>query len=435
MNILTQDKFDTLRIHAGYKPEENQFASSVPIYQTAAFGLSNTEVANQIVAGQQPGRFDYSRDGNPTVHVYEQRIAALEGGIDAVAVGSGMSAISFAIFNVAEGGGRIIAPTNIYGSTLDEFRNFFPKYGINFDFVDEVNDFDRIKSLIQDDTKAIYVESVANPSTKIADIEILATIAHEAGIPLIVDNTFPTPYLLRPFEYGADIVVYSSTKGINGHGNTLSGLVVDHGHFDWSSGKFPQFTEEEFNLGDEEQGIHESFYSKFGAAAFIKRIRMKYVRLLGSVLGPIDAYFVMLGLETISERLTKQVASTTAIAKFLAANEHVERVYYSGIETDNPLVPKYFPKGVGSVLSFELKGNEKNIAKLIGNVKIFSYIPNIGDAKSLIVNPTRTTHREIPAEIRQKHAMNNQIIRLSIGLEDIDDLIGDLDQALAKAFE
>lgn len=432
---MTQDKFDTLRIHAGYKPEENQFASSVPIYQTAAFGLSNTEVANQIVAGQQPGRFDYSRDGNPTVHVYEQRIAALEGGIDAVAVGSGMSAISFAIFNVAEGGGRIIAPTNIYGSTLDEFRNFFPKYGINFDFVDEVNDFDRIKSLIQDDTKAIYVESVANPSTEIADIETLATIAHEAGIPLIVDNTFPTPYLLRPFEYGADIIVYSSTKGINGHGNTLSGLVVDHGQFDWSSGKFPQFTEEEFNLGDEEQGIHESFYSKFGAAAFIKRIRMKYVRLLGSVLGPIDAYFVMLGLETISERLTKQVASTTAIAKFLAANEHVERVYYSGIEADNPLVPKYFPKGVGSVLSFELKGNEKNIAKLIGNVKIFSYIPNIGDAKSLIVNPTRTTHREIPAEIRQKHAMNNQIIRLSIGLEDIDDLIGDLDQALAKAFE
>lgn len=432
---MTQDKFDTLRIHAGYKPEENQFASSVPIYQTAAFGLSNTEVANQIVTGQQPGRFDYSRDGNPTVHVYEQRIAALEGGIDAVAVGSGMSAISFAIFNVAEGGGRIIAPTNIYGSTLDEFRNFFPKYGINFDFVDEVNDFDRIKSLIQDDTKAIYVESVANPSTEIADIETLATIAHEAGIPLIVDNTFPTPYLLRPFEYGADIVVYSSTKGINGHGNTLSGLVVDHGQFDWSSGKFPQFTEEEFNLRDEEQGIHESFYSKFGAAAFIKRIRMKYVRLLGSVLGPIDAYFVMLGLETISERLTKQVASTTAIAKFLAANEHVERVYYSGIEADNPLVPKYFPKGVGSVLSFELKGDEKNIAKLIGNVKIFSYIPNIGDAKSLIVNPTRTTHREIPAEIRQKHAMNNQIIRLSIGLEDIDDLIGDLDQALAKAFE
>lgn len=432
---MVQDKFDTLRIHAGYKPEDHQFASSVPIYQTAAFGLSNTEVANEIVQGKQPDRFDYSRDGNPTVRVFEQRMAALDGGIDAVAVGSGMSAISFTIFNVAEGGGRIIAPTNIYGSSLDEFRNFFPKFGINFDFIDDVNDFDRIKELIQDDTKAIYVESVANPSTEIADIETLANIAHAAGIPLIVDNTFPTPYLLRPFEFGADIVVYSSTKGINGHGNTLSGLVVDHGKFDWSSGKFPQFTEDEFTLGDEERDDHESYYSKYGDAAFITRVRSKYVRLLGSVLGPVDAYFVMLGLETISERLDKQVASATKIARFLRTNNHVARVYYSGIEQDNDLVAKYFPKGVGSILSFELKGDEKNIAKLIDNVHVFSYLPNIGDAKSLIVNPTRTTHREIPADIRTKHALNNQVIRLSIGLEDIDDLIGDLEQGLAEAFE
>lgn len=432
---MAKDKFDTLRIHAGYKPENHQFASSVPIYQTAAFGLSNTEVANEIVQGKHPDRFDYTRDGNPTSHVLEERIAAIEGGIEAVSVGSGMSAISFTIFNVAEGGGRIIAPTNIYGSSLDEFRNFFPKFGINFDFVDDVNDFDKIKSLIQDDTKAIYVESVANPSTEIADIETLAKIAHDAGIPLIVDNTFPTPYLLRPFEFGADIVVYSSTKGINGHGNTLSGLIVDHGKFNWASGKFPQFTEEEFTLGDEESDDHESFYSKFGAAAFIKRIRVKYVRLLGSVLSPIDSYFVLLGLETISERLDKEVASATKIAEFLRDNEHVERVYYSGIEKDNSLVAKYFSKGVGSILSFELKGNEKNIAKLIDNVHVFSYLPNIGDAKSLIVNPSRTTHREIPAEIRTKHALNNQVIRLSIGLEDIDDLIGDLRNGFEKAFD
>lgn len=432
---MAKDKFDTLRIHAGYKPENHQFASSVPIYQTAAFGLSNTEVANEIVQGKHPDRFDYTRDGNPTSHVLEERIAAIEGGIEAVSVGSGMSAISFTIFNVAEGGGRIIAPTNIYGSSLDEFRNFFPKFGINFDFVDDVNDFDKIKSLIQDDTKAIYVESVANPSTEIADIETLAKIAHDAGIPLIVDNTFPTPYLLRPFEFGADIVVYSSTKGINGHGNTLSGLIVDHGKFNWASGKFPQFTEEEFTLGDEESDDHESFYSKFGAAAFIKRIRVKYVRLLGSVLSPIDSYFVLLGLETISERLDKEVASATKIAEFLRDNEHVERVYYSGIEKDNSLVAKYFSKGVGSILSFELKGNEKNIAKLIDNVHVFSYLPNIGDAKSLIVNPSRTTHREIPAGIRTKHALNNQVIRLSIGLEDIDDLIGDLRNGFEKAFD
>lgn len=431
---MTENNFDTLRIHAGYDPREHQFASSVPIYQTAAFGLDNTEVANQIVQGKLPNRFDYSRDGNPTVHVFEQRIAALEGGVDAVAVGSGMSAISYTIFNVAEGGGRIIAPNNIYGSSLDEFRTFFPKYGINFDFVDDINDFKVVKDLIKSDTKAIYVESVANPSTDIADIATLADIAHEDGIPLIVDNTFPTPYLLRPFEHGADIDVYSSTKGINGHGNVISGLIVDHGKFDWGSGKFPQFTEEEFILGDEERETHESFVSKFGDLAFIKRIRMKYLRLLGSVLGPIDAYLILLGLETISERLDREVASATAIAKYLAENQHVKKVYYTGIDQDNQLVNKYFPKGVGSILSFELAGDEKQVASLINNVHVFSYLPNIGDARSLIVNPARTTHREIPQNIRGKHALSNQVLRLSIGLENLDDLIGDLDQAIEKAF-
>ncbi|WP_137596806.1 O-acetylhomoserine aminocarboxypropyltransferase/cysteine synthase family protein [Paucilactobacillus kaifaensis] len=431
---MTENNFDTLRIHAGYDPKEHQFASSVPIYQTAAFGLDNTAVADQIVQGKLPNRFDYSRDGNPTVHVFEQRIAALEGGADAVAVGSGMSAISYTIFNVAENGGRIIAPNNIYGSALDEFRTFFPKFGINFDFVDDINDFATVERLIKDDTKAIYVESVANPSTEIADLEGLAKIAHANQIPLIVDNTFPTPYLLQPFKHGADIDVYSSTKGINGHGNVISGLVVDHGKFDWNNDKFPQFNEDEFILGDEKTGKRESFVTKFGNLAFIKRIRMKYLRLLGSVLGPSDAYLILLGLETISERLTKEVASATKIAQFLTKNEHVNKVYYSGIEYDNPLVKRYFPKGVGSILSFELAGDENQIAEIINQVKVFSYLPNIGDARSLIVNPAKTTHREIPADIRQKHALNNQVLRLSIGLEDVDDLIADLGHAIEQAF-
>ncbi|KRL41338.1 O-acetylhomoserine aminocarboxypropyltransferase/cysteine synthase family protein [Liquorilactobacillus nagelii] len=434
MEKLVDCKFNTKRIHAGYRPEEHQYASSVPIYQTAAFGLTNTDVANQIVTGQLPGRFDYSRDGNPTIQVLEERIAELEGGVGAVAVASGMSAISFTILNVADGGGRIIAPINIYGSTLDEFRNFFPTYGINFDLVDDINDLKQVEQLIKPDTKAIYVESVANPSTEIADLAALAQIAHKAGIPLIVDNTFPTPYLLRPFEHGADIVIYSSTKGINGHGNTLSGLVVDHGKFNWENGKFPQFTTEEFILGDEEKKQTASFSSKFGQKAFIKRIRMKYVRLLGSVLGPIDAYFVLLGLETIAERLDKQVASAEKIAHFLVDSPYVKRVFYSGLNPENKLVKKYLPNGVGSILSFELKGNEENIAKLIKQTQIFSYLPNIGDAKSLIVNPARTTHREVPAKIRQRTGLNPQLIRLSIGLEDVSDLIADLDQALAAAF-
>ncbi|KRM04511.1 cysteine synthase [Liquorilactobacillus ghanensis DSM 18630] len=435
MKILADCKFNTKRIHAGYRPEEHHYASSVPIYQTAAFGLTNTTVANQIVTGQLPGRFDYSRDGNPTVQVLEDRIADLEGGIGAAAVASGMSAISFTILNVADGGGRIIAPINIYGSTLDEFRNFFPTYGINFDLVDNINDLKQVEQLIKPDTKAIYVESVANPSTEIADLEVLAQIAHAAGIPLIVDNTFPTPYLLRPFEYGADIVIYSSTKGINGHGNTLSGLIVDHGKFDWTNGRFPQFTSEEFILGDEQRKVTASFSSKFGSAAFIKRIRMKYIRLLGSVLGPIDAYFVLLGLETIAERLDKQVASTEKIAQFLVKNPHVKQVFYSGLDPHDRLVKKYLPQGVGSILSFELAGNEENVAKLIDQTQIFSYLPNIGDAKSLIVNPARTTHREVPAEFRQRTGLNPQLIRLSIGLEDVDDLISDLNQALAGAFK
>lgn len=430
---MSNQKFDTERLHAGYDPADHQYASSVPIYESAAFGFGDAARANGILDGTVSG-YSYTRNGNPTTAVLEKRIAALEGGVDAVAVGSGMAAITYTILNVAEGGGRILAPTNIYGASLDEFRTLFPKFGIQFDFYDDVNDLDEVRKRLHPDTKAIYVESVANPSTEITDIEALAKIAHENGIPLIVDNTFPTPYLLQPFKFGADIDVYSSTKGINGHGNVISGLVVDHGQFDWANGKFPQFTEPEFTLGDEENGKQVSFVDKFGKGAFAARIQTKYVRLFGGLLGPFEAYLVLLGLETISERLEKEVANATAVAKFLATNPHVKRVYYSGIEPNNPLVPKYFPKGIGAILAFEVSGSEKEVANILDNVELFSYLPNVGDAKSLIVNPTRTTHREIPSAIRAKHALNNQVIRLSIGLEDAADLIADLDQAITKAF-
>ncbi|WP_412990043.1 O-acetylhomoserine aminocarboxypropyltransferase/cysteine synthase family protein [Pediococcus siamensis] len=432
---MSQEKFNTLRIHAGYNLKDHNFASSVPIYQTAAFGLENTKTADQIVTGKLANRYDYSRDGNPTVRVFEKRIAELDGGVDAVAVGSGMAAISYTILNVAENGGRIIAPKNIYGSSLDEFRTFFPKFGIHFDFVDDINDAATVKALIGDDTKAIYVESVANPSTEIADLEQLAKIAHAAQIPLIVDNTFPTPYLLQPIAHGADVVIYSSTKGINGHGNVVSGIVVDSGKFNWDNPKFPQFKEPEFILGNGELPTQANFADKFGAQAFSKRLRMKYLRLLGAVLEPVDAYLILLGLETISERLDREVASATKIACWLKQNPHVKRVFYSGIEADNPLVKQYFPRGVGSILSFELAGNLQNVANLIDHVKVFTYLPNIGDSRSLIVNPTRTTHREIPEAIRKSQGLNDQVLRLSIGLEDVDDLITDLDQAIDAAFE
>ncbi|WP_249778456.1 O-acetylhomoserine aminocarboxypropyltransferase/cysteine synthase family protein [Lentilactobacillus dabitei] len=429
---LADNQFDTQRLHAGYDPKEHLNSPLPPIYQTAAFALGDTDEAEQVAEGSKEG-FTYSRVANPTVRAFENRITALDGGIDAVAVGSGMAAVSYALLNVAEGGGRIIAPTNLYGASIDEFRSIFPKFGIHIDFVDDINDFASVKSLIKADTKAIFVESVANPSTDIADIENLSTIAHEAGIPLIVDNTFPTPYLFRPFDFGADIDVYSSTKAINGHGNVVSGIVVDHGQFDWGNGKFPQFTENEFTLetGD---GQPVSFNEKFGSAAFISRVRIKYLRLFGSVMSPFDAYLALLGVETITERLDKEVSNATAIAKYLKAEPHVKKLYYAGIDQSNPLVKKYFPKGIGAILSFEVAGTEKQVDAILNHVKVFTYLPNVGDVRSLIVNPVKITHREIPASLREQHGLNTRVIRLSVGLEDVDDLIGDLKQAIASAF-
>ncbi|WP_300560217.1 aminotransferase class I/II-fold pyridoxal phosphate-dependent enzyme [Companilactobacillus sp.] len=433
---MSEDKFDTLRIHGGFNPEEHENAAQIPIYQSAAFTLGTAVQGDAIASGVVTGSYTYSRVGNPTVNTLEKRIAALDGGVDAVAVGSGMAAITYAILNVAEGGGRIIAPYDIYGAALDEFEKLFPKYGINFDLVENVNDFEKIQSLIQPDTKAIYVESVSNPTTEIADIEKLAEIAHQANIPLIVDNTFSTPYLLRPIEFGADIVVYSSTKGISGHGNVVSGLIVDGGNFDWANGKYPQFQENEYSLKNVNFPKNYSFSNVFGKQAFIKRIRMKYVRLMGAVLGPVDAYLELLGLETITERLDKEVATSLKIAKFLEKNPHVKKVYYSALP-DSPqyeLAAKYFPKGIGTVLSFELDGTPEQTDQVIDATHVFLYLPNVGDSRSLIVNPSKITHREIPEERRLKSHITDQLLRLSIGLEDSDDLINDLEGAINSAF-
>lgn len=429
---LTENKFDTQRLHAGYDPKEHLNSPLPPIYQTAAFALGDTDEAEKVAEGSKEG-FTYSRVANPTVRAFENRIAALDGGIDAVAVGSGMAAVSYALLSVAEGGGRIIAPTNLYGASIDAFQSIFPKFGIHVDFVDDINDFEAVKAAIKTDTKAVFVESVANPSTDIADIEQLATIAHQAGIPLIVDNTFPTPYLLRPFDFGADIDVYSSTKAINGHGNVVSGIIVDHGKFDWHNGRFPQFTENEFTL-ETEAGKPVSFYARFGAAAFISRVRIKYLRLFGAVMSPFDAYLALLGVETITERLDKEVRNAIAVARYLKSDPHVKKLYYAGIDLANPLVQKYFPKGIGSILSFELAGNEKQVDAVLNHVKVFTYLPNVGDVRSLIVNPVKITHREIPANLRKQHGLNTRVIRLSIGLEDADDLIADLKQAIGSAF-
>ncbi|MFT8319162.1 MAG: aminotransferase class I/II-fold pyridoxal phosphate-dependent enzyme [Sporolactobacillus sp.] len=436
MTDVPEEKFDTLKIHAGYDPKEHHYASSVPIYQTVAFGFGDSERADRLVNAREKG-FSYSRLGNPTTAVLEKRIAKLDGASEAVAVGSGMAAVSYTILNLAEGGGRILTSSNIYGSSFDEFRTLFPKYGITFDFMDDINDLKHVEASIREDTKAIFVESVTNPATMITDVAALAQLAHQNGIPLVVDNTFPTPYLFNPIRYGADIVVYSSTKGISGHGEVISGLIVDAGNFNFGNGKFKQFEEKEFILGNEETHLERSFAEAFGKGAFAARIRMKYLRLLGAVLSPFESYLVLLGIETLSERLTKQVASAQKIAEYLVQNPHVKAVQYSGL-ADHPqheLVKKYFPRGVGAIFSFTFDGTEKQTRKVLDSVRVFSYLPNVGDARSLIVNPGRTTHREIPLADRERNGLSNNLIRLSIGLEDVNDLIDDLDQAIRKAVE
>lgn len=419
-------KFETRRLHAGYEPAKHGHSPLVPIYQTAAFEMTDPN-------GRNPEGFVYSRVGNPTVAAFESRICDLAGGSTATAVASGMAAITDTLLNVAEGGGHIIAPSNIYGAGLDEMYYLLPKFGIETDFVKDINDFSSVEALITPETKAIYTESVSNPSTAIADIEGLATLAHKHHLPLIVDNTFPTPYLFRPLEHGADIDVYSSTKGINGHGNVVSGIVVDGGHFDWNAERFPQFHEKELILPDAD-GKPQTFVEAFGNTAFGHRIRMKYVRLFGAVMSPFDAYLALLGIDTIAERLDKEVNNALKVAQYLTQNSHVTAVHYAGIHPEDPLVKKYFPKGVGTTFSFELAANEEQVDKLLLSTKVFTYLPNVGDSRSLIVNPRRVTHREVPLHLRDEQGLTTNLIRLSIGLEAADDLIADLDQAITCSF-
>jgi len=427
--------FATRSVHAGYAPLDNGAAATMPIYASAAFDMENAVRGDQLAAGETAG-FSYSRVANPTVDALEKRIASLEGGIAAVAVSSGMAAVSYALLCASEGGGRIISPTNLYGASVDAMETFFPQFGIHADFVHDINDLAEVESKIGDGTRAIFAESVANPSTEVTDIAALAELAHRHGVALIVDNTVPTPYLFRPIEFGADIVVHSTTKGITGHGNAIGGVVVDAGNFDWANGRYPQFTNTEIVVSDERNDIWHSFSSRFGDEAFIRRIRIKYLRTFGAVQSPFNAYLSLVGLETLPQRVSQQVKSATAIARYLQGAPHVLSVNYSGIGTtgQDDLVRACYPHGVGQILSFLVDGDEENVRRILDGTRIFSYIPNIGDARSLIVDPARITHREVPERYRLAAGVTDNLIRLSIGLESADDLIADLDQAIRGAY-
>ncbi len=426
-------KFDTQKVRAGYEPKDHNNAVSPPIYQTTAFDFRDVEHAQNLFSNSELG-FLYTRIGNPTVAIFEQRVQALDGAAAAIALGSGMAAISYALLNLTENGGRILSSPYLYGGTVDSFKKVLPKLGVKIDIARNIENPSALAQEIKPDTKAIFIESISNPTATLLDVDAIAKVAHQHGIPLVVDNTVATPYLFNPIAHGADLVVYSATKGLNGHGNLVGGLILESGNFDYTTDKFPQFSEKYYTLRDKD-GKRRSFPEVFPGAPFTARVRMNYLNFLGAALSPFDAYLALLGLETLSERLDKQVRNAQALAEFLSQHDQVEWVNYPALKS-SPFYELYkrdFLKGAGGLLSFGFKGTERQRETFLNSVRLFHYHVNIGDSRSLIVNSPQTTHSELEEEEKAVAKIPENLIRISAGLEDPADLIADLKQAFAKA--
>jgi O-acetylhomoserine (thiol)-lyase len=417
-------EMETLLLHGGQVPDPSTGARAVPIYQTTSYVFRDTEHAKNLFALQESGNI-YTRIMNPTVDVFEKRVALLEGGTNAVALASGMAAISFSILNLAQAGDEIVAATDLYGGTYNLFANTLPRYGINVKFVDPKNP-ENFRDTITDKTKAVFAEIIGNPSLHVLDIEAVANIAHEHHIPLIVDNTFATPYNCRPIEWGADIVVHSATKWIGGHGTTIGGIVVDSGKFDWNHKKFPGFTEPDHTY----HGIRFGIDVK--DAAFGTKLRVQLLRDFGPCISPESAFHLLQGLETLHLRLSKHIENAEIIAEFLKNHEAVEWVSYPGLEVhpSYELAKKYFDIGAGSIIVFGIKGNREDGRKVVDNIKLWSHVANVGDAKSLIIHPASTTHQQLSPEELKQTGVSEELIRLSVGLESTKDLIASLDEAI-----
>jgi O-acetylhomoserine (thiol)-lyase len=420
-------KFDTLQVHAGQKADPTTGSRAVPIYQTTSYVFNNSEHAANLFGLKEAGNI-YTRIMNPTNDVFEQRIAALEGGVAALAVASGSAAITYSILNIAGTGDEIVAASTLYGGTYNLFNHTLPKYGINTTFVNP-DDPENFRNAINDRTKAVFIETIGNPGINIIDIEAVAKIAHENKIPLIIDNTFGTPYLIRPIEFGADIVVHSATKFIGGHGTSIGGVIVDSGKFDWiSSGKFPGLTEPD-------PSYHGINYAKdVGAAAYVLKVRVQLLRDTGAAISPFNSFLLIQGLETLSLRVEKHVSNTVKIVDFLVNHPLVSWVNYPGLKDNkyHTLAKKYLPKGAGSIFTFGIKGDVDTAKQFIDSLEIFSLLANVADAKSLVIHPASTTHSQLTEEQLLDAGITPDQIRLSIGIEDADDLIYDLDQALQK---
>ena len=416
--------FETLQLHAGQTVGDTK-SRAVPIYQTTSFVFDDTEDAADLFALRKAGNI-YTRITNPTTSVFEERINALEGGVGALAVASGMAAITYVFLTLAHVGDHIVSSKTVYGGSYNLFKLTLPRYGINTTFVDPDN-FDEIEAAINENTKALFVETLGNPLANVADLEKWAEIAHKHKIPLVVDNTFATPYLINAFSHGVDIIVHSATKFIGGHGTSIGGVIVDSGKFDWEgSGKFPQLVEED-------PSYHNLSYTRdVGPAAFITNVRTQLLRDTGAALSPFNAFLLLQGLETLSLRVERHIENTKKVIDFLANHPKVESVNYPGLENSKyyELAKKYLPKGAGSIFSFDVVGGEEAARKVIDSLEIFSNLANVADAKSLVVHPASTTHGQLSPEELDYTGITPSQIRLSIGLENADDLIEDLRLAL-----
>lgn len=421
-------KFDTLQVHAGQSPDPTTGSRAVPIYQTTSYVFKNAEHAANLFALKEFGNI-YTRIMNPTNDVFEQRVAALEGGVGALAVASGSSAITYAILNIAGTGDEIVSASTLYGGTYNLFSYTLPKLGVKTIFVNP-DDPENFRKAITDKTKAVYIETIGNPGINVIDIEAVAKIAHENGVPLIIDNTFGTPYLIRPIDFGADIVVHSATKFIGGHGTSIGGIIVDSGKFDWkASGRFPGLTEPDPSY----HGVN--YVEALGPLAYVIKARVQLLRDTGAAISPFNSFQFIQGLETLSLRVQKHVANALAIAEFLEKHPLVAWVNYPGLKDNKyyDLAQKYLPKGAGSIFTFGIKGGVEAGKKFIDSLEIFSLVANVGDAKSLVIHPASTTHSQLSEDEQREAGVTPEQIRLSVGIEDVEDLIYDIDQALKKA--
>jgi O-acetylhomoserine (thiol)-lyase len=417
--------FDSIALHGGQKPDPTTGARAVPIYQSTSFVFKDTTHAANLFALKEFGNI-YSRIMNPTWDVLEQRIAALEGGVAGLVASSGQAAQTLAILNIASAGDQIVSSASLYGGTYNLFHYTFPKLGIETAFVDP-SDPENFKQAITSRTRLVYAETLGNPKNDMLDIEAVAKVAHDAGVPLMIDNTVATPYLCRPIEWGADIVVHSMTKFLGGHGNSIGGIIVDSGKFNWANGRFPELVEPD-------PSYHNmKFLETFGPLAYIIKVRVQLLRDLGPCLSPFNAFLILQGVETLSLRVQRHCDNALKVAQFLESHSAVRWVNYPGLlsHPTHELARKYMPNGFGAILGFGIEGGLQAGIKFINALELLSHLANIGDAKSLVIHPASTTHQQLSPEEQQATGVTEDFIRLSIGLENIEDILADLDQALA----